>query len=325
MASFKLIHINSLVYYHGIRTEDSPSVWANKDEKRMSDKTIKNPVFYFLDPLQREKITAIQKSPVELPLSLDAGFSETPVEVHSSVIILLDGKELPLPEKELFQSEDSRTILIFKDYRWQKWQHFDESSGKFYKMVFTQPGKPPTVEVSGIKMHVTKDSDPSVDTANKLKALGSIKGRALDTCCGMGYTAIALAKLSSVTKVVTIEKDPNLTQLCEKNPWSRGLFDSENITLLPGDAAEQITEFADRSFAAILHDPPRFALAPELYEESFYRHCFRILQNGGKMYHYTGDPNKAHRSGLPERTIERLKKAGFRKAKKSYQGVLALK
>lgn len=263
--------------------------------------------------------------PGELSLSLDAGFSETPVEVHSSGIILPDGTELPLPEKVLLQSEDARTILIFKDNRWHKWQHFDEQTGKFYKMVFTQPGKPPTVEISGIKMHVTKDSDPSVDTANKLKALGTIKGPVLDTCCGMGYTAIALAKLSYVPEVVTIEKDPNMVQLCRENPWSSGLFKSSNIILLSSDAVEKIAEFTDHSFAAILHDPPRFALAPELYEESFYHHCRRILQNGGKMYHYTGDPNKSHRSGLPERTIERLKKAGFRKAKKSYQGVLALK
>jgi predicted methyltransferase len=43
------------------------------------------------------------------------------------------------------------------------------------------------------------------------------------------------------------------------------------------------------------------------------------------MYHYTGDPNKAFRSGLPEKTIERLKKSRFRKAVKTYQGVLAVK
>jgi len=291
----------------------------------MSDKTIKTSILYFLDPFQREKITAIQELPAELGLSLDAGFSETAVLVHSSAIILPNGEKLPLPEKELLHSKDSRTILIFKDNRWQKWQHFDEHTGKFYKMVFTRPGKPPTVEISGIKMHVTKNRDPAVDTASKLKALGSIKGPVLDTCCGMGYTAIALAGLTSVPEVITIEKDPNMVELCRENPWSRGLFEPGNITLLPGDTVEKIVEFADRSFAAILHDPPRFALAPELYEESFYRHCFRILQNGGKMYHYTGDPNKAHRTGLPEKTIERLKKAGFRKAHKSYQGVLALK
>jgi predicted methyltransferase len=286
---------------------------------------IENSTLYFLDPSQREKINTVRELPAGLSLSLDAGFSETMVELNFSGILLPDGMELPLPEKEMLHSDEVRTILIFKDNRWQKWQHFDEQTGKFYKMVFTQPGRPPTVEISGIKMHVTKDSDPSVDTANKLKALGSVKGSVLDTCCGMGYTAIALAKLGSVQEVITVERDPNMVQLCRENPWSRGLFESDKINLLSGNAAEKITGFADRSFAAILHDPPRFALAPELYEESFYRHCCRILQNGGKMYHYTGDPNKAHRSSLPEKTIERLKKAGFRRAKKSYQGVLALK
>jgi predicted methyltransferase len=208
---------------------------------------------FFLDPLQVKKLSSVEGFPANISLSLDAGFSETNVEVKRSYLVLPNGEEIPLPDPELLDPEDSRTILIYKENRWQKWQRFDEQSGKFYKMVFVQPGKPPTVEISGIKMHVTKDSDPSLDTRNKLKALGKPGGRVLDTCCGLGYTAITLAALKAVKEVITIEKDSNMVQLCRENPWSRGLFAAEKVTLLRGDAAEKIAEFGDRSFAAILH------------------------------------------------------------------------
>lgn len=280
---------------------------------------------FFLDPLQRQKLTVLETIPARLRLSLDAGKSEAETEVTPAGLVLPQGKTLPLPPPELLRLSDERTILIFKDNQWQKWQHFDPQTGKFYKMVFVAPGKPPTVEISGVKMHVTKEGDPELDTRSKLRALGPFRGRALDSCCGLGYSAIALAGLKGVKEVVTIEKDPAMLALCRENPWSRELFDSEKIRLIPGDAAEIIAEMPDRSFAAILHDPPRFALAPELYSDEFYRQCRRVLQQRGKLYHYTGDPNQAHRSSLPERTLERLRKAGFRKAAKAYQGVVAQK
>lgn len=285
---------------------------------------------FFLDPLQRQKLTVLETIPARLRLSFDAGRSETETEITPAGLVLPQGKTLPLPPPELLRLSEERTILIFKDNQWQKWQHFDPQSGKFYKMVFVAPGKPPrgkppTVEISGIKMHVTKEGDPALDTRNKLRALGPFRGRALDSCCGLGYSAIALAGLKGVKEVVTIEKDPVMLALCRENPWSRELFDSEKIRLIPGDAAEIIAEMPERSFAAILHDPPRFALAPELYREEFYRECWRVLQQRGKLYHYTGDPNQAHRSSLPERTMERLRKVGFRKVVKAYQGVVAQK
>lgn len=279
----------------------------------------------FLDRLQRQKLSALKNFPSQILLSLDLGLNEAAVEIRSSRMLFPGGEEIPFPPPELLCLSDERTILIFKDNQWQKWQHFDPQSGKFYKMVFVAPGKPPTVEISGIKMHATKDGDPELDTRNKLRALGPFRGRALDSCCGLGYSAIALAGLKGIKEVVTIEKDPAMLALCRENPWSRELFDSEKIRLLQGDAAEIIAEMPERSFSAILHDPPRFALAPELYSDEFYRQCRRVLQQRGKLYHYTGDPNKAHRSSLPERTLERLRKAGFRKAAKAYQGVFAQK
>ncbi|MEL6823987.1 MAG: hypothetical protein AAFP70_19700 [Calditrichota bacterium] len=73
-----------------------------------------------------------------------------------------------------------------------------------------------------------------------------------------------------------------------------------------------------------MHDPPRYALASELYSVDFYQQLHRVLGKRGRLYHYTGNPNQQRRKSLPERTIERLYQAGFRKASFAYQGVKAI-
>ena len=43
---------------------------------------------------------------------------------------------------------------------------------------------------------------------------------------------------------------------------------------------------------AVLHDPPRFGIAGELYSQSFYDQLARVLRPRGRLFHYTGTPNK---------------------------------
>jgi hypothetical protein len=235
-------------------------------------------------------------------------------------------REIIFADQKFLLDADGRTLYINRNGEWVKWQRFDENTGKFYKMIFVEQGAPPTVEISGIKMHVTQDGNPNLDTKRKLKALGKVFGKVLDTCCGLGYTAIALSELSTVEKVITVERDDNMLALCKENPFSAALFTSPKIDIKRGSSAELIREFPDNYFGGILHDPPRFALSPELYELDFYRECYRVLSAKGKIYHYTGDPNKESRKrSLPEKTAERLREAGFRIAKLSYQGVWAAK
>ncbi|GEM_PF-414176 len=283
-----------------------------------------NPMF-FLDPISLHKICQSGSFPRQISISLDVGRTQSIVKMEAAQIVLSDELRLPLPQEICDRKADERTILQWNGNEWQKWQMFDEATGKFYKMVFVGEGKPPTVEISGIKMHVTEDGDPMLDTKRKLRSLGHVRGRVLDTCCGLGYSAIAISRLPGVTGVVTVEKDANMIRLCRENPWSRELFNSEKITLVRGDAAEFVETPEDASFAGILHDPPRYALAPELYELSFYRHCYRILRRKGRLYHYAGNPQKRRKSSLAEHTMRRLKQAGFDKAQKTYQGVRAVK
>jgi spermidine synthase len=140
------------------------------------------------------------------------------------------------------------------------------------------------------------------------------------------------SELENVSSVTTIELDPTMTQLCAMNPHSKGLFgraknttkkrsedggedDYEKhniISQLYGNAFDVIQTLPDRAFDRIIHDPPTFALAGELYGEKFYSELFRVLKPSGRVYHYTGDPSSNVAGGGGVRGIvKRMKLVGF--------------
>ena len=75
----------------------------------------------------------------------------------------------------------------------------------------------------------------------------------------------------------------------------------------------------------MLHDPPRFGIAGELYSQAFYDQLARVLRRGGRLFHYTGSPNRLT-SGrdVPGEVAKRLEKAGF-KAQRALDGVVGLR
>ncbi|WP_010479356.1 class I SAM-dependent methyltransferase [Thermococcus zilligii] len=178
----------------------------------------------------------------------------------------------------------------------------------YYKLV---PTIPPTIEINGIRMHRTKEVNPLQDTRNKVNAVNPGEGETVfDTCMGLGYTAIEASKRGAY--VITVEKDPNVLELAKINPWSRELFTGGKVQVIQGDAFEVVKRFKDGSFDVVIHDPPRFSLAGELYSEEFYRELFRVLKPGGRLFHYVGNPGKKYRGkDLQKGVMERLRKAGF--------------
>jgi predicted methyltransferase len=168
----------------------------------------------------------------------------------------------------------------------------------------------PTVLVSGIPMHRIKDTDPMLDTKEKMAALGMQKGRVLDTATGLGYTAIAAARTAS--EVVTIEIDPASIELARLNPWSAELFSRSNIQQIIGDALDVIPDLPSGGFDAVIHDPPTLALGGELYSEDFYRELKRVLSRGGRLFHYICDPDSNVGKRLWPGVMKRLGQAGFR-------------
>ena len=89
--------------------------------------------------------------------------------------------------------------------------------------------------------------------------------------------------------------------------------------------SQAITNLHDGSFDCVLHDPPRFGIAGELYSLVFYEQLARVLKRGGRLFHYTGSPNKLT-SGrdVPREVAKRLEKAGFR-ADLALDGVLGVR
>lgn len=71
------------------------------------------------------------------------------------------------------------------------------------------------------------------------------------------------------------------------------------------------------SFDSVIHDPPRFSLAGELYSEEFYHHLFRVLCSNGRLFHYTGNPHIIKKgSSFVDGVAQRLKAVGFNSVKK---------
>jgi predicted methyltransferase len=165
--------------------------------------------------------------------------------------------------------------------------------------------------ISGIPMHRIKDTDPYRDTLQKIKAVAPVRGDVLDTTTGLGYTAIEAAK--TARRVVTIEIDPTAQEIARLNPWSQALFESPNIEQIIGDAFEEIEKFDSESFSAILHDPPMFSLAGDLYSLAFYQQAFRVLKRNGRMFHYIGDPESKSGARVTAGAIRRLQEAGFKR------------
>ncbi len=205
----------------------------------------------------------------------------------------------------------------------EKIQRFSEATQRVYTLYPTTGA--PTLLISGVPMHRIKGVDPRQDTLNKLRALGRIHGRVLDTCTGLGYTALEAARYAE--HVITIELDPAVHEIIRQNPWSCMLFETPNITALIGDSAELIETFAEGSFDFILHDPPMFTLAGELYSLDFYRQLHRVLRRGGRLFHYIGNPESKSGATVTRGVVRRLTEAGFRNVQPRPQafGLIAFK
>ena len=187
------------------------------------------------------------------------------------------------------------------------------------KLVPTEWG-PPTFEIDGIKMLPTAQVSPYADAERKVGLIQPRGKVILDTCGGLGYFA-AWCLVGQARQVLSYEKNPDVIWLRSLNPWSPGI--GGGLTLTQGDIAEQIVLLSNASVDAVLHDPPRFGIAGELYSQVFYDHLARVIKRKGRLFHYTGAPNKLT-SGrdVPNEVAKRLRHAGF-VAELNGDGVLA--
>jgi predicted methyltransferase len=243
-------------------------------------------------------------------VSLDLGLTQTDVHLQADFVVFPDGQRLSwLLLREILANE--LACYEINDDQIEKIHYFSQTFNRYYSLMPTN--RAPTMLISGIPMHRIKNTDPTRDTLNKIKTVTPIAGHVLDTTMGLGYTAIEAAK--SAEKVTVIELDPTVVEVCRHNPWSRGLFNNPRITRLIGDSYELVEQFAAETFTRIVHDPPMFNLAGELYSTTFYRQLLRILRPSGRMFHYIGNPSSKSGRGVTRGAIRRLYEAGFRRIK----------
>src|SRR3989344_1747171 len=256
-----------------------------------------------------------------LDVSLDLGKTKSKVAIDEDYFVFPDGQKVDEEQLKKTLKKDA-VCFIIRDNSVLKAQLFSDDTNKFYKLVPTADA--PTVEISGIRMHVTKSMTPMQDTEKKIESIMPVNGFVLDTCMRLGYTAILASKTAEF--VFACEKDANIIEVAMHIPWSKELFNNKKISVINTSVFEQIKIFKSGMFDTVIHDPPRLTLATELYSLDFYKEVFRVLKNNGKLYHYTGNPGGKNRNvDLAANVMLRLRKAGFSNIKRAHFGVVAVK
>jgi predicted methyltransferase len=240
-------------------------------------------------------------------ISFDLGLTEE--------VVVPDGMRFILPDGTSVSSENLKKVsgkkgdVFFPDDG--KLFQVAISGRRFFKLLATAGA--PTLEIDGVRMHRTKEVTPDVDAEAKIEALGVEKGKVLDTCTGLGYTAIGALRRGA-EMVVSAELMGETLMIAGLNPWSVDLFRDERIGLVLGDVFDIVESLPKGFFDYVVHDPPRFAHAGLLYSSEFYRRLHRVMKPFGKVYHYTGKPGSRFRSiDVRRGVMQRMRQAGFRK------------
>ncbi len=255
--------------------------------------------------------------------SPDLGLSTVEVALDEDGARFPGGATVGWRDLERIARSETKCFLVEGDAPPRDIQVFSETTNWLRSLMPTRAA--PTMLVSGTPMHRIRGTDPWQDTLTKVKALAPVTGEVLDTATGLGYTAIEAAR--SATRVVTVELDPAALEVARLNPWSRILFDHPRIEQIVGDVGEVVLDFPDGAFSRVLHDPPMFSLAGDLYSGAFYRQLFRVLRRGGRLFHYIGDLESKSGQGIVKGEVRRLQESGFTRISRRPEafGVLAVK
>ncbi|MFK0572422.1 class I SAM-dependent methyltransferase [Endozoicomonas sp.] len=265
---------------------------------------------YYLHTINAlQALEAIAKGLSCVRLSADLNLSERDFSLSDQGLVLDENNRLSIDELKRIVKKTQR-IYLCRDGGMVPLE--DRSSG-YYKLVPTSGA--PLLEISGVKMHISKGIDPFASASEMAQQAVRKGDKVLDCCSGLGYAAIAAHRLGA-SEVLSIELSREVMGLCAQNPWSNDLG-QEGIVQRQGSSFELTGTMPANSFDSVIHDPPRFSLAGELYSEEFYREIFRVLRRDGRLFHYTGNPHVVKKgSSFVDGVIRRLKAVGFRHVEK---------
>src|ERR1700693_4482776 len=236
---------------------------------------------------------------VTLECSLDLQVSTSAIEI-GPIDWAWNGRRFPYPER--FKD---RTVYYWADGAFQPAARFSSS---LIKLVPTEWGAP-TFEIDGIKMLPSAKLSPFEDAQTKVALIPPKDKIILDTCGGLGYFG-AWCVRGGAKHVLSYEVNSGVLWLRSINPWSPAAVPP--LTLIHEDVTDAVVTGAAGSVDAVLHDPPRFGTAGDLYSQRFYGQLARVLKRRGRLFHYTGTPNKLT-SGrdVPNEVAESMRIGGF--------------
>lgn len=244
--------------------------------------------------------------------------------------IRVGDKELLLNFDEVSNIRDNFIYTILNDDNPVLYPIEIRRGNAYMRLHFTRDLDAPTLIVNGVHMHrISSDIGPLRDAKYKVRAARVRRGHiVLDVCTGLGYTTIASLH-HGAERVYTVEVSREVLAMAQLNPWSAKLANSR-VKIILADASKLVERLPDNTFDRIIHDPPRFSMAGELYSRDFYRELFRILRPGGILFHYTGEPlrSRGHGHGPIVRGVaQRLQHVGFVRVRydERAQGVVAVK
>lgn len=262
--------------------------------------------YFIYSDIAQKIISAIDKNESTIDVSTDLNMTIKKYELDQGQIIFDKNNRLGLKELNKIKKKHNKIFVLDSS---DELNVLEEWNGAHYKLVPTSTA--PYLEINGVKMHISKGVCPYESAGQMAKQVVKNGHRVLDTCTGLGYAA-STALDCGAREIVTVEKSPNVSSLREQNPWSQKIY-CERASLVSGDSNGYIATLGTGSFDSIIHDPPRFSLAGELYSEKFYSEMFRVLKPNSSLFHYTGNPNnKGRGKNFLKNCIRRLKSAGFK-------------
>ena len=265
--------------------------------------------YYLHTKNAQQALDAIAKGLSSVRLSVDLNLSECNFCVTEQGLLLDDDNRLSVVELKKIVKKTQRIYLCSDGVQ----VPLEDRGAGYYKLVPTEGA--PWLEISGVKMHISKGTDPYISSADMAQQAVRKGDKVLDCCSGLGYSAIAALRLGA-SEVTSIELSLEVMGLRAQNPWSAELSNA-GIVQRQGSVFELISTMPSGSFDSVIHDPPRFSLAGELYSEVFYAELFRVLRRDGRLFHYTGNPHVIKKgSSFVDSAIRRLKAVGFKRVEK---------
>lgn len=262
----------------------------------------------------------LQSGGKKISLSFNLGITHTEISAGSEFFRLPDGQTVSFERLEDVHSKPEDCVEL-RETGPTKIYLYSKKTRKYYKLYQPEEDVAPTIVIAGATMHRIIGQTPWEDAEEKVSVIPRPKGRCLDTCFGLGYSAQLLEKRGA-NRVISCEKDPNVLSCARANPWSAGALTSETVQLIQKDVRTYLESCQPDSFQTIFHDPPTISQAGELYAGSLYGVFSRALVRGGTLFHYVGTPGGKQGKDLAGGIIRRLREAGFHNPKRRADGIV---